>query len=398
MKKQLEESLIKTRNEARKKVPYFGPELFSLTPVVVNGLGTLAVDKFWRLYVDPEYFFDITPDERVGVLVHEMYHPLSLHFLRAERKRVARANKLLWNIAADLEINQKVLADEMVLPKGALLPGNFGFPEGLIAEQYFDLLLDLPRKKFPVTFEKSGSGEGGSGVSGYSEPYEVPENDPDTPGVSPYEGIQKVNSALRRERDARNREANPMLTEILSELIGTPKVPWTNILRNLLRRSVLELGKSGAYRTYQRPSRRSYSSRLIMPRNFHQTYRIGIVLDTSGSMLGKPITEAYRELAGLCSHAGKCTVICCDADPAPAKEIFGGNVHNLKLLGGGGTDMRVGIKQFEASKEKVDVVIVFTDGATPWPLENEMPPFSLIAAIVSKGSIPPPHIPCVKVE
>ena len=41
----------------------------------------------------------------------------------------------------------------------------------------------------------------------------------------------------------------------------------------------------------------------------------------------------------------------------------------IALAGGGGTDMRVGIQSALALRERPGVVIVLTDGLTPWPKE-----------------------------
>jgi predicted metal-dependent peptidase len=60
----------------------------------------------------------------------------------------------------------------------------------------------------------------------------------------------------------------------------------------------------------------------------------------------------------------------------------------VELGGGGGTDMRVGIEKALAGRDRPQVVIVLTDGYTPWP--EESPSCRLIAALVGDGAPEPP--------
>ena len=58
-------------------------------------------------------------------------------------------------------------------------------------------------------------------------------------------------------------------------------------------------------------------------------------------------------------------VLACDAAVGATSRVR--RVEDVQLVGGGGTDMRVGIAAAEASRPHPDVVVVFTDGYTPWP-------------------------------
>ena len=61
-------------------------------------------------------------------------------------------------------------------------------------------------------------------------------------------------------------------------------------------------------------------------------------------------------------------VIACDAQAYPAQQVRGpGDVDRIELHGGGGTDMGAGIEAAAGSRPVPHIVVVFTDGDTPWP-------------------------------
>jgi predicted metal-dependent peptidase len=93
-----------------------------------------------------------------------------------------------------------------------------------------------------------------------------------------------------------------------------------------------------------------------------------VVLDTSGSMSSDLLARALVEIKGILRAVGqrKVPVLCCDA------AVHGGvqrvsSAFNVEITGGGGTDMGVGIEA--AQKLRASVIIVLTDGYTPWPAE-----------------------------
>jgi hypothetical protein len=132
----LPEKLQAARLRLQHQRPYLAAALYSLVPVERRGLGTLAVDRWWRLYFDPEAVAAWDVKELAGVLYHEV-----THLLRAHHERFEHADREVANVAADIEINDDIRAERVQLPEGALYPETFGFPEGLLAEEYYSRLL-----------------------------------------------------------------------------------------------------------------------------------------------------------------------------------------------------------------------------------------------------------------
>ena len=108
-----------------------------------------------------------------------------------------------------------------------------------------------------------------------------------------------------------------------------------------------------------------------------------IILDTSGSMFGADMQEALAETKGVIRALGGkgVRVLATDAEVHSKQKVT--RASQIEVLGGGGTDMRVGIKAAGKLKPKVDLCIVLTDGHTPWPLSA--PKGMRVIIVVTKG-------------
>jgi Putative metallopeptidase domain len=73
------------------------------------------------------------------VLVHEAGHLVRAHAERADALG-ADVDHERWNLAADLAINDDLLAAGVPLPAGAVTPAAFGLAEGGIEEVYYAAL------------------------------------------------------------------------------------------------------------------------------------------------------------------------------------------------------------------------------------------------------------------
>jgi predicted metal-dependent peptidase len=96
---------------------------------------------------------------------------------------------------------------------------------------------------------------------------------------------------------------------------------------------------------------------------------ISVVIDTSGSITRAEIEKYAAELFAILASigsSGKLNIIGCDTGTTgPFQVKRATEIPNLDLKGGGGTDLRKGI-DLALQAKKVDIVIVATDGETPW--------------------------------
>jgi predicted metal-dependent peptidase len=143
--------------------------------------------------------------------------------------------------------------------------------------------------------------------------------------------------------------------------------------------------------TYRRPSRRTPAPRgVVLPSLRRPLPRVAVV-DTSGSMGDAELAAALGEVTGVLREVGvrgnRVTVLACDADVHAVSR--GTATEQITLGGGGGTDMRVGIEAALAARDRPTIVIVLTDGYTPWP--DEVPSCRIVAALIGDGAPQPPH-------
>jgi len=148
-----------------------------------------------------------------------------------------------------------------------------------------------------------------------------------------------------------------------------PRVDWRKELRASLHRGITEVTGAVDY-SYQRPSRRwSNSSKVILPSLRSRHPEISILLDTSASMSEELLGQALAEIDGLMSTVGirfNCLkIFTCDSVVGKPQRVRRSS--DLNLIGGGGTDLAQGIDAAVQSQPTADLLIIITDGFTPWP-------------------------------
>jgi predicted metal-dependent peptidase len=429
--------LATVRFLAAHKRPYFATALFAMhlvplaNALIPRGDGTfqpltMGVDKYGRVYINPALIHVGTNppkglwsvEEAASVLVHELGHWLRKHHERAEslvlaapiekREHVA----YLVNVSEDLEINDDLKNEGLPLPDDPPMPHKYGYPEGKLWEEYYQMLLKNPP---PPPGGGGGSGKGsggkggkgsqgslpqkcdcGSGAHGQSREYELPApgGKDKAPGMGEAEGDLLRQQVAREIQSAAARGNVPAGWKRWAEtLLEPPVVPWERELSALVKNAVTMAAGMYDY-SYAQISRRSeFYGPVLMPALLRPTPDAAVVIDTSGSMGGDLLSRALIEIKGILRAVGqrKVPVLCCDA------AVHGGvqrvsDAFKVELAGGGGTDMGVGIEA--AQKLRASVIIVLTDGYTPWPVE---PPrgCQLVIGILNpdspwEKSFPPP--------
>ena len=370
------------------KRPYIASAILSMITYEKPGLGTMAVDQWWRLYYDPDAIERWDVDEIVGVLYHEVWHLLRDH----PERGMHFDNPMLWNVSADLELNSDIEREGMVLPEGGLFPKEFGLEEGLTAEVYYDILskmggsggggiplLAIPDPSLP----KVGAGNCGSCATGVRAPWEDGPPSEDSPGVSKEEGKLIARKVAQEIANAKTKGSVPDHASRWAESILKPKVDWRRELASAVRHSIADAAGMVDY-TYRRPSRRRVPG-VVLPALRRPIVDVAVVIDTSGSMNEDDLNRALSELGGILK-ATQVGVTVLSVDAAVHSKQLVHSTKDVRLEGGGGTNMALGIE--EADKLGADVIVVLTDGLTDWPSK---PPKAktVICQVGEYGSNPP---------
>jgi hypothetical protein len=155
----IEEWVRAARVHAAECVGWFAPALYAAPLHLSDALpAPAAIDRYGRVYFNPQWvarLYEACGQDRhalVRQLAQVWYHEVA-HWLRehAARANALHADARLWNLAADMEIND-YLPDEMAYPSLggeplAVLPRRYNLPDGEIAEWYYQRLVERAREQ-----------------------------------------------------------------------------------------------------------------------------------------------------------------------------------------------------------------------------------------------------------
>ncbi|MFI0962524.1 VWA-like domain-containing protein [Streptomyces sp. NPDC021080] len=375
------EKLYAARLQAARARPYLATALFALSTVESRWVPTMAVDRYWRCYVSPG-FVDRTPvEDLAGVWVHEVSHLLRDHHGRSERFArehglTGPAERLRMNIAADCEINDDAFGEGLARPEGAVTPEFLNLPAGELMEEY------LRRFRLGPHTQSLAWLDCGSGADGREREWDL--------GPGGAHGLSAQERDAVRFRVAQGIKArpgkNPAGWERWAEEAFQQPQPWRELLGAAVRSAASGPGAGEDY-TYGRPSRRSASvPGAVLPSLRRRPPRVSVVIDTSGSVSDAELGSALLEVSAISRAVGGrrdlVTVVSCDAAAGVAHPLC--RAEGIPLLGGGGTDLRSGFTAALRVRPGPDVIVVLTDGQTPWP--KSRPPCRTVVGLFSRGS------------
>lgn len=394
-------------------------EAFGMTP-------TLAVSNDGILRWYPKFVAGLSTDELAAVLIHEAMHVALKHGERGAAMGVVPdpspegfTRSRLWNHAADACINEEI-RKFTTLPKisggSCIYPESLGQPEGLPTEERFRRLLEEQKKEQKKQRAGDGAGDGkgkkkdgaAAGHCGGCAQRPLPGEPAPGKGKGPdgqaegrseaeMERMRRATAEAVKDYGAKNRGLVPgSLERWADEMLKPAKVPWRQKLARTVHGAV-------AYRpgavdfTWSRVSRRQAGvgwgvGRPVVPATHAPQPKVGVLIDTSGSMGADTLGEALVEINGVLEAVGSnVTVAVCDADVHGMKEVRSVQEAAALLKGGGGTDMTPGMRAFAEKKPMPDVLVILTDGYIGDGFMQREPPYRVVWVIIGSNEMPCPY-------
>lgn len=383
-------------------MPYLAVALYALRTVATDQVERMSTDPQWRLYVNPRWLDDPrrTAPEVAQHLAHHVWHLLADHAGRALDMQVGPRTARDWADATDATIHELV----QTLPGTSLEPPLLRdsvrrMRRGLAAEQYYAMLTRLPVDQADRPEPDPGEVRGllpsgsagnspdpgcGSGCDGLPRRYELG-SDEDEGGLS-CAGAEEIRRRVAVEFKAnRGHGHEPGEWDRWVAHVLDPLVDWRNVLQAAVRRG-LGWAVGNTHYTYSRISRRQAAAGpVVLPALRRPAPRVAVVVDTSGSVDDGLLAQALGEVDGVLGGLGvtdaQVTVLAVDAAVQTVQAVH--SAAAVRLAGGGGTNMTVGIEAALALRPRTDVVVVLTDGFTGWPAAP--PPAPVVGVLIGRN-------------
>jgi len=187
--------------------------------------------------------------------------------------------------------------------------------------------------------------------------------------------IARDNTAARISNDlAKSRQAgNSALGQFLGRVqmqLKPPKVSWKSLLKMDVNRAASTISRGRMDYSYKRVNRKFVGTDFILPGMVAYNPKAAMGIDSSGSMQEDDYLDILSEAEGVLKTSSigrEMKFFTIDTQVAGKIETIK-SVRDVKIKGGGGTDMAPG---FEAMRklprhERPDIFILGTDGGFSW--------------------------------
>lgn len=343
---------------------------------------TISVN--WKYISESEKYQDMSVDNLIFVICHEIGHLLNLTVDR----RGGRHHKF-WNFATDYSINSDLINNcdghgkpkpigEMYYSDKLITPEN---PKGqawlydekyrnMTCEQIYEKLIEEFKKdhggKTPEQVEQEMSDAVDEWLKNHCQGGQLDDHIPQDSMDETDKGRVKAQvEAVQKQMGGQQAgKTDSFLERAFEFLFQEPPFDWRGFLNNYLKAFL----KSDF--TWKKPSRRSWGGGYILPgSNTDKHIKLGIAIDTSGSVGDKEVHEFLAHIAKI-MHSFKSFDIdvWCFSTKVHEETLKNytktsqDQIKNYELASLGGTEIKSNFRWIEDNKKKYDVFICLTDG------------------------------------
>ncbi|TXI86474.1 MAG: hypothetical protein E6Q36_09285 [Chryseobacterium sp.] len=370
------EQLAKISKDLMLKEPFYGLFLITLNKqwnnsiVPTAGVGRNGLS--YHLYINENFWDKINDKQKRGLLKHELLHIGFFHVTEFEHL----TDKLIANIAMDLEINQYIVEED--LPPGPQLISNF--PELNLEPKkgciyYYEKLMQAKKSGSSANLNKMLAAAAAQQMTckiTVNSKGEIEVEIPDHSTWGEFEGVSEATQKLIRKQTEhilkevadqvqKSRGTIPgEFKEILDRInhVEPPKFDWRSYLRRFT---------GGSTKIFTKKSRRKYNKRYsenpglkIKPKR-----HILVGIDTSGSVSTNELKEFMHEIHHMHKTGTEITIV--QADSAISHIGAYNPRKDFEVHGRGGTSFQPVIDYYNANTQKYTCLIYLTDGEAPAP-------------------------------
>ena len=397
------DSISKTSIKLLLTEPFYGHFMMGLPKEISEQTKTAAVavmnKQSLKLIVNQNFWSKLNDDHRYGLIKHEMLHIMLKHLFILKNF----TNKSLFNIAADIVVNQYV--ERKQLPDGGILLENFAYLKPMYdidlerdkeVGYYYRKLDDIFKQQPKMSFEaacqkadpKKSKGEpqvqltqnfieGSTALEQHKFWEELEKMSEGERKLAEYQANRIIKQTADRVKHKYKNFGNlpagliSMLEEILASM--KPQFNW----RRLLRLFAASSNSSYIKNTIRRASKRygTVPGIKIKRRN-----RLLLAVDTSGSVKDKELIEFFSEIYFIWRQGADIQVVECDTHIHNTFKYRG--ITPVKVHGRGGTSFEEPIR-YGNEEYRPDALIYFTDGYANPP--TRLARFPILWVITPQG-------------
>ena len=350
----IQDLVAKTTKELILTEPFYGLFLIGINKKFTDQIPTAGVSKNgigMQLTINPEFYTNLNNLHRLGLIKHELLHIAFGHLLM----RDLYSNHKLFNIAADLEINQYI--DSSKLPEGGLLLSSFPelkLPKKAGTKVYYNLLEQAQEDGTSPSLDSLMNKMDGESQYCHGTWDEFDElSEPDKKLLEKQVEHQLKDAAETTVKRQGNIPGE--FKDIIERLfhVEPAKFDWKSYLKRFVGNSSV---------VYTKKLRRKYNKRYAANPGLKIKFKNHILVgvDTSGSVNNDELKEFFSELTHMHKTGHKITVAQCDTKLNSVKEF--NPRKDWEIHGRGGTSFQPVIDYYNENKGQYTALIYLTDG------------------------------------